>query len=266
VTSTANFIWVKLLRELLDHGTETAPRDLPTRELLGHQTRIHMRYPVTTITERELGYRFMAAEAAWILSGDNRVATILPYAKNIINFSDDRVWFSGAYGPPFVEQVGYVVQTLRDDPASRQAVMTIWRPRPGRTRDCPCTVALQWLIRGNWLNCLATMRSSDAWLGWPYDTFNFSAMSAYVALLLRDRGVRVALGDLVLTAGSQHLYEPQWVGARYIVNNPGSSRVKPLDLADLATPIDLIEHLWAVARRDPTDLRCAWLTELIKDA
>jgi thymidylate synthase len=56
------------------------------------------------------------------------------------------------------------------------------------------------------------MRSSDAWLGWPYDVFNFSMVAWALCLQLHEMGVKDVLGGtikpgtLFLTAGSQHLY------------------------------------------------------------
>jgi hypothetical protein len=84
-----NMIWQGLMQNILDNGKTVKPRGLETKEILGCRTVIPMDYPVVTIKNRKLGYKFMAAEAAWILSGDNRVATIEPYAKAIKQFSDD---------------------------------------------------------------------------------------------------------------------------------------------------------------------------------
>ena len=72
----------------------------------------------------------MAAEALWILSGDNKVETIAPYNKNIKQFSDDGIIFQGAYGPRIISQLDYVIESLRKDRESRQAVLTIWNPNP----------------------------------------------------------------------------------------------------------------------------------------
>jgi hypothetical protein len=131
------------------------------------------------------------------------------YSRHIASFSDDGHYFSGAYGPKVVDQLRYVIDSLVKDPDSRQAVLTIWRENPRDSRDIPCTVAIQWLVRDGELHCVDTMRSSDVWLGIVYDWFNFSMLSAYVLLLLRERNAafnEVGLGTLRLTAGSEHLY------------------------------------------------------------
>lgn len=205
-----DLVWLELLKTILTKGETVHPRGQMTWEIPAHTTVVDMNDPVISIRERELGYKFMAAEAHWILSGDNRVSTIAPYSKKISTFSDDGVRFFGAYGPKVMEQMSYVVKTLGEDVDSRQAVMTIWRERPHATKDVPCTVALQFMIRDGKLNCHATMRSSDAWLGWVYDTFNFSMITWAVLLELRQWGLQdhvdLQIGKLYLTAASQHLY------------------------------------------------------------
>lgn len=205
---TANKAWQKAILDILTNGHPAWPREQRTQELLSYSSQIDMRYPVVTIPERRLSHRFMAAEAHWILSADNRVETIAPFAPSIAKFSDDGKTFFGAYGPRIDVQIKHVIDSLVADPQTRQAVMTIWRRNPPKTKDVPCTVAAQWIIRDEKLHCIDTMRASDVWLGWPYDVFNFSALSFMLLLYLRSRhDIHLQLGSLWLNAGSQHLYD-----------------------------------------------------------
>lgn len=197
------------LLKIAINGIKSAPRGLEVSEVLAYQSVIDMSVPCVTIPSRKMSEKFRFAEAAWILSGDNRVSSILPFNKNIGYFSDDGLRYFGAYGPKIVDQLPYVVSKLRDDPDSRQAVINIWRESPGATRDVPCTLSLQFVIRPpGVVHCIATMRSSDAWLGWPYDVFNFSCVAATVALSMPEK--RLRLGNLFLTAGSQHIYKKNY--------------------------------------------------------
>jgi thymidylate synthase len=223
----ANTAWLELLSALMSapHG---APRGLATRELLQVTSVIDMRRPVVTQPARKLGYRFMAAEAAWILRGDNRVATIKPFSPRIVEFSDDGETFFGAYGPRIKAQLPYVVDKLTQDQSSRQAGIVIFRESPPETKDVPCTLTLQWMIRGRRLHCFANMRSSDIWLGWPYDVFNFTCVTACLWRMLREReefnvstpSVVLEPGNLYLTAASQHVYEHNMESARRVLAEP----------------------------------------------
>jgi thymidylate synthase len=61
------------------------------------------------------------------------------------------------------------------------------------------------------------MRSSDVWLGVPYDVFNFSMLAHLVCGLLNEHRKfdnAVKPGQLFLTAASSHLYETNWADAK----------------------------------------------------
>jgi thymidylate synthase len=203
-----DYVWLALLRGILYRGTEVAPRNQTTKELLQQTIIIDTRRPVLLNPMRKLHYQFMAAEAYWILTGDDRVSTIAPFNKNISQFSDNGESFFGAYGPKITRQLEYVVRTLVSDKDSRQAGLTIWRENPPQSKDIPCTIAIFFNIRDDKLNCHVFMRSSDAWLGIPYDVFTFSMLTHFVCAKLNICRLSTTIkpGLLHLTAASSHLY------------------------------------------------------------
>ena len=264
-----NQAWQRLLVQLLTEGKLVAPRGLVTGEVVGNRIVFDASRPVVTVAERQLGYRFLCAEAAWIMDGDDRVETIAPYSKEISRFSDDGVKFFGAYGPKILDQREYVISTLAADRSSRQAVISIWRENPPTTRDVPCTLTLQWLIRDTSLHCVASMRSSDAWLGIPYDGFNFSMLTLGLLLELRRRFPAdwspVDLGTITLQLGSSHLYEKNFeaalncaVSRNYRWGNRDGLMVPDYDITQLGSAEKLnswnglADHLWKRAKRVPT--------------
>lgn len=210
-----NEAWRETIRGIFAAGFETSPRGKLTRELLQHTVCVDMRYPVLSVAKRQLSYRFMAAEAFWILSGDDTVGGIAPWNPRIAEFSDNGETFFGAYGPKIVSQLDYVINKLRTDSDSRQAGLTIWRECPPETKDVPCTVAAFVNIRNGKLNVHVFMRSSDAWLGLPYDVFNFSMLGHLICAKLNNSTTKpISPGVLYLTAASCHLYSYNWEDAR----------------------------------------------------
>jgi thymidylate synthase len=263
--ATADAAWAANLFEVINYGSRTAPRPGSpytgeTLELINFESSFDMRFPVVTNRNRKLGYRFMAAEARWILQGDDRVETIKPYSKVIADFSDDGVTFFGAYGPRIREQMAYVVQTLLHDPASRQAVVNIWRPNPPKTKDVPCTIDVQFLIRDNTLHCIDNMRSSDLWLGWPYDVFNFTMLSASLLLVLRGFGMELSLGMLSLRAGSQHIYKRNLEKASRCLAQPEEVEYAPFDPVQLGGVNNYLTQL-----ADHASAKLPWLGELFHE-
>ena len=215
-----NHEWTNTLRKLFFSGSFVAPRGKETMELEQHTVTVPMRYCVLTVPERNLSYQFMAAEAFWILSGDDTVKGIAPWNKNIERFSDNGETFFGAYGPKIVGQLDYVVRKLIEDRDTRQAGLTIWRENPTQTKDVPCTIAIFAFIRNDRLNISVFMRSSDVWLGLPYDVFNFSMLGHLICCRLHANGVVVSPGKLHLTAASSHLYADQWTAAQALLDVP----------------------------------------------
>lgn len=216
LTKPAQHAWTFLLYDLLNYGQLVSPRGNPTLEMPQKTIQVDMRQPVIIDPKRKLSYQFMAAEAYWILSGDDSVAGIAPWNKNIAQFSDDGERFFGAYGPKILDQLNYVVEKLRSDLDSRQAGLTIWRENPPQTKDYPCTIAIWFQVRAGKLNCHVFMRSSDAWLGIPYDVFNFSMLAHLVCCELNVDGSErhhFEPGTLYLTAASSHLYEEHFESA-----------------------------------------------------
>ena len=241
---SANDEWFRTLGTILKTRKVVSPREKGTLEILNHSTIVDMKNPIVTYKARDLGYKFMPAEAAFILTGRNTVGMISKYSDIISQFSDDGYFFNGAYGPQLIDQLTYIVDELVNDPNTRQAVATIWRPNPRPSKDIPCTVAVQFMIRDNKLHIFDTMRSSDIWLGWPYDIFNFTMCAAFVSLLYKLRtGHLLPLGNIYLTAASQHLYESDYEKAVNILQNPGILPYHSFDITQFNHPKELTQWL-----------------------
>lgn len=241
-----NAEWRQLLSSILQMGQEVKPRDLVTREIIGYTSIVDMSRPIVSHPMRKINYNFLCGEAHWILSGSNRLSEIKPFMNAIERFSDNGITFRGAYGPKVIEQLDYVVESLKSDPFSRQAVLTIWRENPMPSKDIPCTVAMQFMIRDLELHCNVFMRSSDAWLGWVYDVFNFSMISTWIAIALQDAYPGVKLGKLKLMVGSQHLYAEHFDKAWDIIHSDIPDSVQMIDPYWYNEPDELLIDLYDV--------------------
>lgn len=219
--TNATRAWLGTIEDLILNGAYVAPREQPTLELLQHTIAVDLLHPVVAAPTRRVSNKFLGAEAFWMLTGDDRVETIAPYNSNISKFSDDGKTFFGAYGPKIASQIDFVVNKLLEDPDTRQAGLNLWRENPPKTKDVPCTISMFFNLRDGRLNMHVFMRSSDVWLGVPYDVFNFSMVALQVLCRLNAAYARqpaphqgeelgwpknVVPGALYLTAASRHLY------------------------------------------------------------
>jgi thymidylate synthase len=109
-----------------------------------------------------------------------------------------------AYGPRVTDQVPSIIQALLHDPITRQAVLFVGGPSDGPTKNLPCTLTIQFLIRENLIHVVVSMRSWDLCRGLPYDIMMFSGL-----LEMIGRCVNIQAGTITVMAGSTHIYLDQ---------------------------------------------------------
>ncbi len=198
-----NEIYQKISKDVKEHGLMSNPRGKQTTELLGYSFSIlDPSKALCTLTERKLNYAFQFIEACEYLSGESDPVRICFYNSNMKNFTNEYGDFDGAYGPRIKNQLFWIYNLLLKDPMSRQAILTFRDARDCRDSvDIPCTLSLQFLIRENKLNAIATMRSNDLLWGTPYDVFGFTFLQRALASWLKKD-----LGIYIHQVGSMHIY------------------------------------------------------------
>ncbi|MGN2242299.1 thymidylate synthase [Frateuria sp. GZRR33] len=101
------------------------------------------------------------------------------------------------------DQIGTLVKTLRENPASRRMLFHAWNvgELAGMALP-PCHMVYQYHVTSDGrLNCLLYQRSADLLLGAP---FNFVGAAALQLMLAQQAGLRP--GELVWVGGDVHLY------------------------------------------------------------
>ena len=158
---------------------------------------------------RNISLPYLFAEMTWYLAGSQSARFISNFASLWERISDDGITSNSAYGHIMFTRHGFnqidkVIELLQGDPASRRAVININVPNAKviETKDEPCTICLQFLIRDGKLNCTGIMRSNDIWFGLPYDITFFTEVQRHVA---SELGVEV--GTYTHFATSLHVYD-----------------------------------------------------------
>lgn len=195
----------EICREVRRHGILRKPRGLETFDA-GH-TIIVLDSPFNALpmgTGRQLNEKIGYAEAIQLIGGFSDPQFMINIAPQFQRYAEDEGFFHGAYGRRIGTQLRDVVHKLQNDRDTRQAVLTLWDPQLDNwagKRDYPCTVAIGFALRNGRLDMNVTMRSNDAWLGLPYDLFQFSQLMLTVA-----HSLYVDPGTYTHTAWSMHLY------------------------------------------------------------
>lgn len=223
--------YAEVLRLVLDRARPRRPRGLPTRDA-GVVT-VEIADPtdmLATGTGRGLDPAIAAAEAAQLIGGYSNPEMMIKISERFRDFLDeDTGRFHGAYGVRIGGQLGQAVRKIERDRDTRQAIINLWDPwldnQPGK-RDIPCTVALRLSLWDDRLDLDVLMRSNDAYLGFPYDIFQFGQLQLTAARLLD-----VEAGTYRHTAWSLHVYERDLEAAGRVHNPPPEASLhRPLGI------------------------------------
>lgn len=200
--------YVDVVQRVFTEGYCTNPRGMETRELLNVQINIEQPSWVPfSVPDRGLNERIAIVEILSLIGQTPTDALARYSAGALANFHDAGIAY-GSYGARLRGQLTNVVRTLMVDPNSRRAVMTIYHGPADLcqdTKDIPCTLTAQFLIRDGALYTRVNMRSNDVWLGLPYDLMQFCALHCAMAQVMD-----VEVGPYCHAVGSLHLY-----GAHY---------------------------------------------------
>lgn len=175
-----------------------------------------------------------AAELVWCLSGSDNTMWLRRHTKTWDQFTDHAdycvkyrdifpedcicyaKWHIGsAYGYRWRERFGrdqlqLAINALKADPTDRRIWISSWDPgRDGLgakdQKTVPCPIGFTFSIVNNKLYSTFVLRSSDVFMGLPYDVMRHSMLMAVVATELG-----VDLGVMQVTLAHPHLYEAHW--------------------------------------------------------
>lgn len=215
-------IYLSLCKDLLH-----APRVNNTRELNNVKLQL-WDINENIVSIRGISDTYLFGELLWYFTGRNDAKFIGTFSKMWERLSDDGVTSNSAYGYLMMYQHGFnqiekVIELLKVDPDSRRAVINLNVPNEKviETKDEPCTIALQFMIRNGKLNCTTMMRSNDIWFGLPYDVAFFTELQKYIA----DR-LEVGYGVYTHFVTSLHMYERDEEKIAQIVEDPVSNPIK----------------------------------------
>lgn len=223
VSNDLDYLYRIICARLLD-----APKVGNTRELVNVKLRL-LDIANNIVSIRGLSPSYLLGELLWYFNGRNDLEFISKFSSFWNGLSDDGKTCNSAYGYRMkyefdFDQIEKVIELLKLDPNSRRAVINLNVPneRVIDTKDEPCTIALQFLLRNGKLYCTTMMRSNDIWFGLPYDIAFFTELQKYIANRL---GIKY--GEYTHWATSLHMYDRDEEKIRGIVENPVS---KPISI------------------------------------
>lgn len=230
--------YLDLARHILDHGVKKDDRTgTGTTSVFGYQMRFDLSEGFPLLTTKKTFIKGIIHELLWFIRGetnikylvDNKVGiwTDWPYqnykkskefqGETLKDFSDKirasdefaQKW--GDLGPVYgaqwrdfngVDQIDYIIQTLKKDPNSRRMVLSAWNPAEiSQMMLPPCHTLIQFYVANNKLSLQLYQRSGDVFLGIP---FNIASYALFLMMVAQVTGYEV--GEFVHTIGDAHIY------------------------------------------------------------
>lgn len=157
--------------------------------------------------------RTAAAEVAWFLLGSKDVSFIREYAPIWDKFvEEDGTTVAGAYGHRWREQFGrdqisQAIAALKANRTDRRIVVMAWDPSGDGlgvpSKNVPCPLGFTLSIVNGWLNSALFIRSSDVFVGLPYDVMGHALLMQAICASI---GGLKGLGTMSVTLAHPHLY------------------------------------------------------------
>lgn len=113
-------------------------------------------------------------------------------------------------------QVDYVLESLKEDPSNRRAVIDLWNVDDlGQMNLTPCCYSSCWNIIDGKLNCMLIQRSADYLVGVPFNTTQYAILTS---LFAKHLGVRPGILTHVMSDVHIYCYESHINAANKILN------------------------------------------------
>ncbi|WP_125783608.1 thymidylate synthase [Pseudoalteromonas rubra] len=220
-------VYLELLRDVLENGTQKGDRTgTGTRSVFGRQIRHNLQDGFPLLTTKKLHFKSIANELIWFLKGDTNKTWL---NENGVKIWDEWALENGDLGPIYgkqwtawptkdgeeINQIDYVVDTLKNNPNSRRILFHGWNVEylpdesmspqenveAGRMALPPCHLLYQFYVADGKLSGQLYIRSSDIFLGLPY---NIASLSLLVHMLAQQCDLEP--GEVIVSFGDLHAY------------------------------------------------------------
>jgi len=233
--NSLNEAFIKIADELeYRPDSTTYPRGMETKEIINCLVKITNPYDrIVTNFFRKISLKYLIGEWLWYERGSNSLEEISYYSKFWEKITDDGCTINSSYGHRIlgqhplvkVNQWEYAKKQLINDKDSKRAVIIICLPSDlkERTKDLPCTMFLQFLIRDNYLHLFCNMRGNDLIFGFTYDAACFTMFQEKMLLELRKYYPNLQMGNYFHFTSNMEVYKRHYKMLQQIVQNKDKS-------------------------------------------
>lgn len=208
--------YLDILSHVLKSGTDKSDRTgVGTRSVFGYQTTIDLTEGFPALTTKRLRLDSIIHDILWMLSGSTNIRYLNDHGVHIWDPWADA---SGDVGPVYgkqwrnwtnadeggIDQIAWVISEIRSNPDSRRLIVSAWNVAELEAMSIPpCPTLFQFNVTDGRLSCHLFLRSSDAFIGLPFNIAGFALLTEMVAHVCE-----LAVSRLIISFGDLHLYAP----------------------------------------------------------
>lgn len=206
--------YLELLRDILQNGTVREDRTgTGTISVFGRMLRFDLSEGFPIVTTKRVHMKSIIHELLWFLSGDTNIRYLQENGVRIWNeWADENGELGPVYGSQWrawegeegrvYDQIAAVVDSIRNKPDSRRHMVSAWNvAKIDEMKLPPCHFVFQFYVSGGRLSCMFTMRSSDTFLGLPFNIAQYALLTHMIA-----QQCDLEPGELIYSGGDVHIY------------------------------------------------------------
>lgn len=170
-----------------------------TISLFNYNYYIDLFFGAPVLTTKEISWKNIVIENLWFLSGSKDIDFLHHYGVKFWDpWADEQGNVPSAYGNFWrhfdeVDQVSWALETIKNNPNTRQAVVSAWDPRNASKSSLPpCHTMFVLNVQADGrLNLHLTQRSCDVALGLPYNLAGYGAflLPLFSRIIGREPGI-----------------------------------------------------------------------------
>lgn len=203
-----------LLSSVLETGHKKSDRTgTGTLSLFGPQIRYDLGNGLPIITTKKVFFKAIVVELLWFLRGESNIRYLLDNGVKIWNeWADEDGELGPVYGVQWrswpksdggsIDQISRALDQIKNNPDSRRIIVSAWNVAElPKMKLEPCHAFFQFYVADGRLSLKMYQRSSDMFLGVP---FNVTSYSLLTHMMAQQAGLEV--GDFIWTSGDTHVY------------------------------------------------------------
>ena len=206
--------YLKLVVHVLKNGQSKKSRGIHgIRSVFGYQMRFDLRKGFPLLTTKKMPFKILTHELLWFISGDTNIKYL---QENKIHYWDGFADKNGDLGPVYgyqwrkfpdgkggyIDQLENVISEIKSMPDSKYMMVTAINPAmKDEMRLPPCHAVFQFNVTNGKLRCQLYQRSSDVFLGLPFNIAQYALLTHMVAQV-----TNTVARELVISIGDAHIY------------------------------------------------------------